>query len=352
MTELTSPAAHSGFSSWLAARLDCPGLEIVSARAPTGGGWSSETWLMTIREAARPLSPARKVVLRLAPVGPAMFPDYDLARQVSCMRALRDVPDCPVPEILADDLGGAVLGRAFYVMDFAPGDIPSDDKPTMFEAGFLFDASAEDQRRFHLSVLGALAALHRVKPAADLADRLSRSGDHGAALARELAWLRHVFDWGRGPAPQPVIEHALEWLSAELPDDRQAVLVWGDARPANIVVRDFRPVALLDWELAGLGPPELDVFWLLEMNHMRSRGRLLPGFLSDSDSRSHYEALAGQRLRDEPWHIRFAAAKVAVLMLRHLLVRVAHGDLTADHPVLTDNIATRRLRALMEGRDS
>lgn len=345
-----SPIESGAFRDWLAANLAIAELEIVEARAPTGGGWSSETWLLTLREGARPSVADRRVVMRLAPSGPAMFPEYDLGRQVACMRALKPVPGCPVPDILADDLAGAVIGRPFYVMDFIAGDVPSDDRPTLFEAGFLFEASAADQRRFHEAFLDAMAALHTAPRSADTAAKLVRSNAGPTALARELAWLRGVFDWDHGPAPQPVIAQALDRLERRLPDDAREVMLWGDARPANVVVRDFAPVALLDWELASLGPPEMDVFWLLEMNHMRSKGRLLPGFLDDAGSIARYEGLTGFSLRDADWHILFAATKVSLLMLRHLLVRAACGDMPADHPILTENISTRRLATLLQAQ--
>jgi aminoglycoside phosphotransferase (APT) family kinase protein len=343
-----SPTDDAAFRRWLAAKLEIADLTIAEARTPSGGGWSSETWLLTLRDAAQPTRRERRIVVRLAPLGPAMFPEYDLGRQVACMRALTDAAQCPVPAVLADDLSGSVIERPLYVMDFVAGETPSDDRPTFFEAGFLFDAAAADQRRFHTAFLAALAALHARPPDSGLVRRLTRPGQGRTALERELAWLRGIFDWGRGAAPQPLIDQALAWLAGHLPDDDREVLLWGDARPANTVVRDFTPVALLDWELATLGPPELDVFWLLEMNAMRSKGGLLPGFLDDAASRTHYEALSGNTLRDAAWHIRFAAAKVALLMLRHLLVRVELGHLAADHAVLTDNIATRRLRAHFE----
>ena len=38
---------------------------------------------------------------------------------------------------------------------------------------------------------------------------------------------------------------------------------WGDSRIGNILYRDFVPAAVLDWEMAGLGPRELDLAWLV-----------------------------------------------------------------------------------------
>ena len=347
MTKRATPIEHVALHAWLATALGIAGLEITDAKTPGAGGWSSETWILTLRDRARGAAADRRVVLRLAPAGPAMFPEYDLSRQVACMQALKVAGSCPVPDMLAEDLSGAVIGRPLYVMEFISGDVPSDDTPNLFEAGFLFDASPADQQRFHQAFIAALATLHMSPLTDELSRKLGRPNAGPTALARELGWLRGVFDWDHGPAPQPVIERALDMLNARLPNDPRQVLLWGDARPANVVVRDFVPIALLDWELATLGPPELDVFWLIEMNRMRSRGRLLPGFLSDAESIASYEALTGRDLRGADWHTLFAATKVALLMLRHLLVRVASDELPGDHPILTDNVATRRLSALL-----
>jgi aminoglycoside phosphotransferase (APT) family kinase protein len=277
-----------------------------------------------------------------------MFPDYDLGRQVACMQALARHPECPVPAIIGADLEGCVIGRPFYVMEFVEGEVPADDRPTFAEAGFLFTASVEEQRRFHGSFLDVLAALHSLPIDPALARMLERLGRGETALERRVSWLEELCRWGRGPAEQPVLERAFAWIARHLPADNRASLVWGDARPANAVVRDFRVVAMLDWELAALGPPELDLFWFLEMNRMRSNGRPLPGFLAPDEAIADYESRADHSVRDAHFHQVFAALQVAVLMLRHLRVAVERGELDEGHKVMTDNTATRRLAALVD----
>ncbi len=344
--DVTAPIHHPGFLPWLSRHLDMQRLEVTACTAPSGGGWSSETWLIRCHD--RDAGAERRVVVRLAPQGPAMFPQYDLRRQVACMRALGGARGCPVPAILGEDRDGLAIGRPLYAMAFVEGAIPADDRPTFFEAGFLFEASDAERNRFHRSLVDALATLHHTTLSPDLRASLAREEAGDTALARELAWLRHVFDWGGGEAPQPFIAHAFDRLAATLPDDDTAMLLWGDARPANVVVRDFAPAGLLDFELASLGPPELDVFWLIEMNRMRSRGQLPSGYLDERETIEAYEAVTGRRPGGAGWYTLFSATKVAVLMLRHLKVRAALGDMPADHPVMTDNVATRRLRALLQ----
>src|SRR2546430_12257364 len=49
------------------------------------------------------------------------------------------------------------------------------------------------------------------------------------------------------------------------------VLCWGDVRIPNVVFGDdFRARAVLDWEMASIGPPELDIGWYLVIHRMRS----------------------------------------------------------------------------------
>ena len=61
----------------------------------------------------------------------------------------------------------------------------------------------------------------------------------------------------------PLVEKGLKWLEDHFPADVAAgepVLAWGDScGSATCSTRDFRPVAVLDWEMATLGPRELDV---------------------------------------------------------------------------------------------
>ena len=53
------------------------------------------------------------------------------------------------------------------------------------------------------------------------------------------------------------------WLEVHWPrHEGPALLSWGDSRYGNLIYRDFDPVAVLDWEMAGIAPPELDLAYL------------------------------------------------------------------------------------------
>ena len=292
-------------ATWLAETLGV-GLsaDMLVITRPSGGGWSNDTLFVDL-----PAGPYDRVVVRLAPLGPAMFPSYDLSRQIAVMRHLA-TRHIPVPAVLADDSEGKRLGRPAFVMAYIAGRIPVDDRPSFAEQGFLHDADPGDQRTFHVGLLDAVAAIHETDPAA--LPTVSLNGVPGARAA--LDDLRTTWDFDRGDRWAQTLDHALELLAAHVPNSHNDVLLWGDARPANLIVdhHGFLPIALLDWELASVGPPELDVTWLAEMNRMRMQGSgvaPLPGFLTDDEAIAHYERRTSRVLSDLGWYTLYSAAR-------------------------------------------
>lgn len=300
--------------------------------APTAGGWSNETMFVT--------ADARPLVVRLSPSGSAMFPSYDLGLQARCLRYAASA-ELPVPTVLTDDDGG-LLGRPFFVMNRLPGRVPADDDPPFTKAGFLFEATAEQQRTFSLSAIDRLVEIHRTPSAGFL--------PVGPSPHAHLRWCADLYGWV--DIAQPLLEETHRRLAADVPGgaDAPTGLLWGDARPANMLVDErFAVTGLLDWELAANGPGEFDVAWFLEMNRMRSTGMgiaPLPGFLTDAKTWDRWSALIGRPATNIGWYHRYAAYRVAVLLLLFLRAMISRGRLPHDHRLTRDNLATRRLESL------
>ena len=100
------------------------------------------------------------------------------------------------------------------------------------------------------------------------------------------------------------------------------MLSWGDARIGNVIYDDFKPLALLDWEMAGLGPRELDVAWLVfahEVFQELGAGLELAGmpeFLRLDDVCARYTSLTGYEPRDLDFYRRYAALQWGIVFLR------------------------------------
>jgi len=145
--------------------------------------------------------------------------------------------------------------------------------------------------------------------------------------------------------PQPVTEAIWEWLIANRPDeDSDVVLCWGDSRVGNIIWDDFSPVAVLDWEMATLGQPELDLGWWLYFDRQFTEGLNVPrppGFPTHEATVERYAELVGRPVRNLEYYEIFSGFRFAVIMCRLTDLLVESGQLPEDTDMGTNNLATQ-----------
>jgi aminoglycoside phosphotransferase (APT) family kinase protein len=100
-----------------------------------------------------------------------------------------------------------------------------------------------------------------------------------------------------------------------------------------MMFRDFMPVAVLDWEMAALGAPEVDLGWMLFMHafwqDMINRHGLpgLPDFMVRSESIALYEEVTGRPARNVDFWEVFAALRFAIVSVRTSARGVAYGQM-------------------------
>jgi aminoglycoside phosphotransferase (APT) family kinase protein len=266
------------------------------------------------------------------------------------MRSVAAASDVPVPTVRWFEPEATVFGRPFYVMDRVAGTVPADRMPYTL-SGWLYDASPSEQAMLYHSSLDALAAIHRIdwpKAGLGLLDR----PEHGATgLAQQVAWWFTINDWIRAGRSHPTIDEATGWLRAHVPSPSgPTVLNWGDARLSNLMYRDFRPVAVLDWEIATLGPAEVDLGWFLFFQRFFSEGLGvpdLPGFPARDAAIAHYEKRAGRKMDDLFFYEVFAAWRNATVMLRIADIYEMRGFLSPGSGAGQNNVATRMLAGML-----
>jgi len=341
-----SAEARLSFAAWLERRLGTA-VEITQWEAPEGAGHSNETILVEVLTGAKE---ALSLVVRVEAMLPAVFPRYDLGLQCACMRGMAEHSDVPVPRVRWLESATSVFGRPFYVMDRIDGLVPTDRLPYTL-SGWLFEAKPEEQRALFDASIEMLAAIHAVdwrKARLDVLDR----PEHGpAGLPQQLGWWMSFAKWAGAGRPQPTIDAASAWLCDHVPVPHgPTVLSWGDARISNMMYRDFRPVAVLDWEMATLGPAEIDVAYFLFFQKFFSQGLGvpdLPGFPSRDEAIVHYERRAGRKLDDLFFYEVFAAWRNAAVMLRIADLYEARGLLSPESGAGQNNIASRMLADLL-----
>ena len=141
-----------------------------------------------------------------------------------------------------------------------------------------------------------------------------------AGLDQQLSYYRDFLDWATQGEKVPVIESTWRWLVEHRPaEEGEVVISWGDSRIGNIIWDDFTCAAVVDWEMASLAQPELDLGWWLYFDRQFSEGLGVPrpaGFGSHEDTIERYSELMGRPMRDIFYYEIFSGFRFAVVMYR------------------------------------
>ncbi len=190
-------------------------------------------------------------VLRRPPPPPIIPGTHDVLREV---RVLSRLDGVPAPRVLAHSADPAEIGAPFYVMQHVDGMVLTDRLPAIFEP-------PAERRRVGEQVVDALAALHAV----DVQTAgLGGFGRPDGFVDRQIA--RNVRMWEAVRTRDlPAFDALARWLGSHRPTSRLAAIVHGDFRLGNLMFAPSAPprvAAILDWEMAALGDPMVDVGYL------------------------------------------------------------------------------------------
>ena len=335
-----------GLGRWVAARPDVvPGAGgdlggDGGARGPAeiagvehaDGGMANETVLVDF-------GPGRPgMAVRLAPLAPT-FPGYDLGPQAAVQNAVATagVP-APAPSVV--ELDPRWIGTPFLAMPRVRGDIAG---PAPVFDPYVKDSGPAFQRVMHDALIDTVAAVHAVAwETLGLGEVLAGPGLRDTVER----WSAYV-EWSSEGDPLPALAEGLEWCGRNVPPEREPVLLWGDVRLGNLVFdAERRVVAVLDWDLAALGPREMDLGWHFGLEFMMAElfGQRVPGFPSRLEALERYERHSGYEVHDLAWHEVFALVRALAINDRHQ--RISDDPRRRDNPM--GDILLARLEAAAE----
>ena len=285
---------------------------------------------------------SERLVARLPPNGDGLFPRYDFEVQAHVQETVADA-GLPAVVPLAVEIDQSWVGAPFLLMPHIDGRVVRADKPFL-RTGWLAEASADGQAVFHASFLDLLAGIHRIDRAAERCAALPGADliSGGGTLAAEVDRWARFLNWAAEGDIPAVFADGLAWCRRHLPDpEPPASLLWGDVQLGNVLVADDMTIAaVLDFEMASIGPAELDLAWFLVLHRMtveRCAGDL-PGFPDADATVSAYEARLGRPVADLRWFEAFAALRSGAIMVRaaHLLASLGVDDswLTRGNPTV------------------
>jgi aminoglycoside phosphotransferase (APT) family kinase protein len=341
-------------SRWLRTRIEKGADPLIwTVQAPASNGFSNETILCraTWDDGSGEGPTDRRLVVRVAPTRHLLFLDAEFSTQYRVMEAMtRGMTGVPLPGLGWYEEDPSWLGVPFFTMDHVEGLVPPDNLPYTME-GWVLEASPEEQARLWWTGLEAMARVHTADWRALGLDWLADPERGRPGLEQQLAYYREFLDWTARGRPQPVVEAAWEWLVANQPaEDGPVVLCWGDSRIGNVIWRDFEPAAVLDWEMATLGQPELDLGWWLYFDRQFSEGLSVPrpsGFPSHEETVDRYAELMGRPMQDLEYYQVFSGFRFAVILCRLFDLMVSSGQLPEDTDMGTNNLATQFTATLL-----
>jgi aminoglycoside phosphotransferase (APT) family kinase protein len=349
---------HDRLLAWLSGRVEQP--EISELLVPESNGMSSETLLFDASwtENGTTVTQSCAARLRPDPANAPVFPVYDLERQYKVMSLVASHSAVPVPRTLWLELDDTAIGSPFFVMARVDGIVPPDIMPYPF-GSWLSEASAADQERLQTSSVRVLGALHDMDVTADDLAFLELDRPGASSLRRHVADTAAYYEWvAAHGARSPLIERTFAWLEDHWPADEGAtVLSWGDSRIGNMMYEDFTPVAVLDWEMAAVGPREMDLAWMIFLHRFLDDLAValelpgMPQFMRLDDVVATYEASTGHQPKNMEFYLLYAALRHAIVMSRVAHRSILFGEL--EMPDDPDDLIMHRvaLEAMLDGTD-
>lgn len=297
----------------LARWMDAAGLESGPIEAPRRLAGGTQNVMLRFRRGGR------EFVLRRSPPSPVMDGNRTMRREARLLAALAGT-DVPHPRLVALCDDPAVPGSVFYLMDVVDGFNATTGLPAL-HAG-----DPAIRHAMGLALVDGIARLARLDPVAlGLGDFGKVENFLGRQVGRWRSQLEGYRQYQGWPGPQvlPGIEAVGAWLDAHLPADFTPGLMHGDYHIGNVMFRPDGPdlAAIVDWELATLGDPLLDLGRLLaqwpEGDAPPPGGfRTVPhdGFPSMPEMIAHYAARTGRDLASLRWHAVLACFKLGILL--------------------------------------
>jgi aminoglycoside phosphotransferase (APT) family kinase protein len=308
--------------------LDSHGLgsgEVRAHRIGEGGG-SNFSFLLERDDGSR-------YVLRRPPRPPLPPTAHDVVRESRLQLALAPLR-IRVPNIRAVCEDETLLGVPFYVADYIDADVVTTTLPPPL------DADPAARRRLGEDLVDTLVEIHAADISTPALAAFIRPGDYVERQVRRFAQLWEV----NQTRDLPVVVAVGRRLGEQLPQPLPPTVVHGDYRLGNMLVRDGRIVAVLDWEMGAIGDPRADVGYLVATysepggpdNPLgTSPVTTMPGFPSRAELVERYVTRSGRDVEPLAWFEALALWKAAVFC-EAIYGRYLRGELTSD-----DNRASR-----------
>jgi aminoglycoside phosphotransferase (APT) family kinase protein len=291
--------------AYLREALGAPGASLEVQQFP--GGHSNLTYLVRLGD--------RELVLRRPPFGSKVKSAHDMGREHRILSQLAPVyPQAPRPLLHCED--ASVIGAPFYVMERVRGVILRRRLPP----GLALDPATA--RRASEALVDTLADLHALDHRAIGLGELGRP--EGYIERQVRGWTERYAGSRTDDAPDA--GRVTAWLAGAMPADAEGRVIHNDFKFDNLVLDPGdlgRIVGILDWELATIGDPLMDLgttlaYWVEagDPEPVRRIGfgpTAVPGMLTRREVLGRYRDRTGRDPGDGVFYYAFGLFKTAVI---------------------------------------
>lgn len=284
------------------------------------GGASNLTYLLRY--------PERDVILRRPPFGHKAKSAHDMLREAMIMTALKPIYPY-VPTVLATCDNCAVMGVDFYVMERISGIIPRQNLPKGLQL------SPEDTRHLCLNVIDKMIELHQVDYRAAGLEHIGKGEGY---VKRQIDGWSDRFRKSHTPDVSS-FEPVMAWLQEKMPAKEVATcVIHNDFRFDNVVLNVDNPlevIGVLDWEMATLGDPLMDLgntlaYWVqadddATFQIMRRQPTHLAGMLTRQEVIAYYGEKTGYKVDNFDFYTIYGLFRLAVI-IQQIYYRFYHGQ--------------------------
>ncbi|MBW6487079.1 MAG: phosphotransferase family protein [Syntrophobacterales bacterium] len=284
------------------------------------GGHSNLTYLIRVGD--------RELVFRRPPLGRKAKTAHDMGREFRMLQALRPAfPYCPEPLAYTDD--ETLIGCPFYVMERIKGLIIRRDLPKSLAL------QPKEAARLCEKLIAVFVELHQVDYRKI---GLEDFGKPAGYVKRQVEGWSERYRTAKTP-DAPDFEDVMAWLHEKMPPESPHVsVIHNDYRFDNVVLHPddpFRIVGVLDWEMATIGDPLMDLggalaYWTNHddppaMQAIRMIPTHLPGMFTRQEFIKRYSERMGIPVEKSDFYYCFGMFRLAGIV-QQIYWRFYHGQ--------------------------
>ena len=271
----------------------------------------------------------KELVLRRPPFGNQVATAHDMGREFRILSRLNAVyPAAPRPELYCDDVN--IIGSPFYLMERRHGLILRKTLPE----GITIDPQMA--RKMSCSLIDNLATLHAIDYQSA---GLSEMGRPEGYVQRQVSGWTKRYQLAQ-TSVVPAMDRVANWLNANLPAESGATVIHNDYKYDNVMLAAddlTKIVAVLDWEMATIGDPLMDLgtslgYWVeatdpVPLQRAAFGPTALPGSLTRREIVERYQEQTGANVPNVAFYYCFGLFKLAVIV-QQIYARFARGHTT------------------------